>query len=521
MADEKNISVETLLKLDEHFNVATLLGKAIQAAAYQIEHPAGNGSRDRIDFASTISSPVATPDGPVFPSDEYEANIFNQKNQISALLIPEIEAFIKPCALYDMFLLSLDQLGIDPGSWWDIKDNNAPDFVLRLSLAWIIARRVFAIRHSEEAIRLISALEYSIEKAKPIPFAPFDDTDRKFVIEASNSIHGLDNISSAVTDQQQKAIMAEKLEQLKHSSVISSPTSLAFWNQSEAAATGISKKTGKKKPIKIPGVYTKPLPVDIELTIADAEGQPIEITGFDMALQATIGQMIRENNNRPVTATPAQIFRKCAGLDANASVSPASIEETVAAINKMRQADTTIAYAQQLSAFLKKDSKQENRQPDFDYSVSKVEGKLINADRSRTAFVSSNGKVIDDVFIFYRAPIIEHYSYGFRQLMEVDKKYLGGALNKATPENISFARYLLVQINHMKEEKAQGKPYNGLLTFETIAARCVYDISSRGKMRNFQAKVMDYCENLVSLGMIKKAEQYYKGKAYTGVKITL
>ena len=531
--NQPTLTQEQLFEAEAAFNLASLLGRSILAAAHQLRYPdyeperivwPGKPETLREEDGKDDAEPAATGSQNPAPADAVihsnEASIDAQIDQLTALYSPGIMDFLKSSALYDMFRLASSQFSFD-------EEKLAADILTdsdkrKTALAWVIVKRVFAVRHTDDTLHIINCTESAIRENQNYNYRPFDNVDQQFIIDTCALFI---NDFKTESGKPNEEFIAEKLEQLKHSSVITSPTSLAFWNQSEAAKTGL-KKSGEKKPLRIPNVYTKPLPVNIELTIAGPEGNPIEITGFDMALQATIGQMIRENNNKPVQATPAQVFRRCAGLDAAASVSPSSIEETISAINKMRQADTTIFYAQQLDAFLKRKSSEDKKQPDFDYSVSKIEGKLVNADRIRTAHVAANGKIVDDVFIFYRAPIIEHYSYGFRQLMEVDKKYLAGALNKATPENISFARYMLVQINRIKENKSSNKvpansSYTEKLTFDTVAARCVYDISNRAKLRNFQKKVYEYCENLVEMGHIKNVEPFYNGRVYAGVKITV
>lgn len=531
--EERKLTQEELYEAEAAFNLASLLGRSIQAAAFQIKHP--DYEPECIVWLDKPEPPADDEAEPEEESEEKaedlnqipedqsihsnEASIDAQIEQLTALYTPGVSDFLKPSALYDMFRLASSLFTFDEEKL--AADILTPADKRKMALAWVIVKRVFAVRHPDDTLHIINCTEAAVRMTNgSYHYKPFDEVDKQFITETCSMF--LDDFKEDKADNQPgEEFIAEKLEQLKHSNVISSPTSLAFWRQSEAAATG-QKKSGEKKAFKIPEVYKKPLPADIELTIAGPEGKPLEITGFDMALQATIGQMIRENNNKPVQATPAQVFRRCAGLDSNASVSATSVNETIESINKMRQADTTILYAQQLDAFLKRKSKSSEKQPGFDYSVSKIEGKLINADRIRTAHVAANGKIIDDVFVFYRAPIIEHYSYGFRQLMEVDKKYLAGALTKSTPENISFARYMLVQINRIKENKPSGNaPYTESLTFEKIAARCVYDISNRAKLRNFQKKVFDYCENLVAMGHIKKVEQYYKGRVYVGLLITV
>lgn len=534
---KKEMSEESFFEAEAFFNLASMLGRSIKAALFQYLHPEynpevlqvevsmrGEAENNQDQGKDTSHEPSPTKRAPKRKIHSNEEEIDDQMSQLDALYHPAIMELIGDSALVSMFRLALLQFN------WGIKDTNpkqaiSPEDKRKFAIAWVTAKRVFAVRHPDETLRILSLTDAirgdTIYGERPIVFRPMDKTDEEMIVETC----GLFDIDSG------KPIDLGKINPLKKSDKVSIPLSKAFWRQGEAAALGINKETGKRQALHIPDVYTDPKPVGVSMVISDNENKPVEITGFDMRVEGAILELWQANGGKPFQLSAASLFRECAGIDSRAAVSPASVETTINSLDKLRYTKTTIYYAEQIEAFLASHD-EKDQVSGFDYSLTAIDGPLVSADRIKKAYIGANGKVIDDTFMINRPPILAHYSLGFKQIMEVDKKYMR-CLPKATPENMSFATYILTQINMFLKDKEEnkipaGKPYTRKLTFKKIAERSMYFGSSnykdipRQRKRNFQDKIFKFCQNLVAAGgLIKDVEQLYDGKVYSGVKITV
>lgn len=184
-----------------YFNLATLLGKSIQAAAFAVTHPGYQPERfirpdrppvqpeddededDEIEAEDTApatqwyDSPVSG-DRPLIYSGE--GSIDEQIEQLIAMYTPGLREFLFKSSLPLMFHLACDQFSFD---MTDPGQEMGPTDKRKAALAWVIVKRVFAVRHPDECVYIVSATESGIRENPNIQFRPLDDTDRLFIVE--------------------------------------------------------------------------------------------------------------------------------------------------------------------------------------------------------------------------------------------------------------------------------------------------------------------------------------------------
>lgn len=189
MAEEPILTQEQAREAAAYFNLASLLGRCILAADSQIKHPDANPPRmltrdpsEPPPFVADDSEPEdedepAEDNGPAVYS---EVSINNQINQLIALYTPGVHAKLKGAALYDLFHLASAQFSFNEKNL--IEDKLSADDGNKMAIAWLITKRVFAVRHMDETILIISATE-DFNRAKPMTFRPMDPTDEEFITE--------------------------------------------------------------------------------------------------------------------------------------------------------------------------------------------------------------------------------------------------------------------------------------------------------------------------------------------------
>lgn len=187
-----------------YFNLATLLGKSIQAAAFAVTHPDYNPERivwldrppvppeededegeDDDEIEAEDTAPVEQLHDSAAPADRQiiysgEGSIDDQIEQLIAMYTPGLWEFIRKSSLPLMFHLACDQFSFemtDPGQEMGPADKR------KAALAWVIVKRVFALRHPDESVYIVSATESGIRENPNIQFRPLDDTDRLFIVE--------------------------------------------------------------------------------------------------------------------------------------------------------------------------------------------------------------------------------------------------------------------------------------------------------------------------------------------------
>jgi len=549
MEDINKISPETLLKLDESFNIASLLGKAILAAQSETEASYASTTEAQQDKAQ-----VDTVRGFEFQADEDEKEIAGQMRQLKAFFSPKIIEILRPSALYDMFMLSAERFGFDPSKQIDDYDSSCR---FKAAIAWIIARRVFSVRHPEEAIRLIN-LPDSIKDTKPITFSPFDETDRAFVVEICNSVHVEDLVKVTKQSDYDKV-----LSQISASGKIMIPASKAFRKQREIALSGVERDLNVGR-----GAI-------IKASITGKDGKPLGLSMFEMDIEATIGQLFQENGFKTLCLSPAQIYRKYAELPSDATVSPAEIRETIEAMDKLIITPATLDFTEQIERHTRL-----KRRDGFDYENPKRRGTLITGVHDMNPVRTHNGYKIEDSFTIHEMPMFYAYSYAIGQIYTVPSNYLTGDTatdptakkiktkkksdqqRRISKEDVSLRRYLLEYIEYQKGEwekrdrklRSKHKPvppfFEFDLPFESIArdifkdntaaqqraeaAQIRAEAANKNKpqpktkegatekqLRSLREQTYDFMCMQVKLGNISKCEYYKSGRSLRGVKIRL
>ena len=187
-----------------YFNLATLLGKSIQAAAFAVTHPDYNPElvvwldrqpvpqeeeededEDDDEIEAEDTAPVeqlhdsaAPADRPIIYSGE--GSIDDQIEQLIAMYTPGLWEFIRKSSLPAMFHIACEQFSFE---MTDPEQEMSPADKRKAALAWVIVKRVFALRHPDESVYIVSATESGIRENPNIQFRPLDDTDRLFIVE--------------------------------------------------------------------------------------------------------------------------------------------------------------------------------------------------------------------------------------------------------------------------------------------------------------------------------------------------
>lgn len=312
------------------------------------------------------------------------------------------------------------------------------------------------------------------------------------------------------------------------------PTSKAFWKQQAIAAA----EDGQAD-IQIDKRGTI-----IKASITGKDGEPIAVSRLAREIQATLGQLIMENG-KPLRITPAQIYRAFAGLDSEAYVTDQQENEVIRAMDSMLFSSAQLDFTQEIEKHTHLD-----RQPDYDYSQTKLTGQLVAGMKIEEGGSSYNGRAVGTSYLIYDMPMLFMYSYAVKQIGSHSRALLqSGAADQTlpaghpdkrplvtNPRNIIIKRYLIVQIDRIKghkQAKAQAatkagkKPpasYTENLTFDTIAAQCL-DQETGGDSPKIHRELRIIVERALldfqHQGAIKKAELYKDGRAYKGVSITV
>ena len=526
MSNGKSISMETLLKLDESFNIAHLLGKAIQALAYEVQPT--NEENEPQDAHANNGIVFGEGGKPSFPSDKYEANIVNQMNQLKALFSPDVFDLIRPSALYGMLLSGADQLGVDEKTL--VKEWHSVPIAPRAAIAWAIAKRVFSIRHPEDSIRIISLADIPAANRKPILYTPLDDTDRLFIAEVCSSVD-LDELGSEAPLE----ATLEKISQIPPQDVRYIPLlSKPFREQRAIAARRDFTR------VSVGGGAT------IRARIGREGEGPVELSEFEMLIQQVIGEMIQYyvrfhgDNSLPIRITPEQIFRWMYYDQTNmAKPSPEVRKQIVTAVDKLIQTPAELHILEQLEKHTQLKSK-----PGFK-KLLKNEGKMIGTLITGKHYSASyNGKALEDTFVIYDMPMFFYYSSFTGHLLKIDSKLITGETVKTTQtrktyNDVILREHIVYRVNLIKKEKndknkeiykkakrngEKAKPINNYtktILLSSLAEESDITLDTPKKLEVFRNKVLDYLKELAAQGEIKKSEPKYESRKITGVSVTV
>lgn len=543
--EDKKLTVDELMEADAYFNIASLLGKSLLAAAFQIRHPDYNPDRivwaerpepqeedeneeeDEEELAEASGSEPA-PAAQAIHSNE--ASLESQIEQLTSLYIPELYAFLKSSALYDMFRLAAAQFSFD-------EEKLAADVLTaedkrKMAIAWVIVKRVFAVRHPDETLLIISATEKAVRDAKPVTFRPMDDTDRQFIIETCSLIQK----DKPAAEEAPIAELLETISQMPQSDMLYLPTAKAFRNQPIIATSPAGAR------ISIDG---KNPPTEIFLQITGEDGKKIDqLSHFEMNIEAAIGQMLQQfravpgNEHSPIHVTPDQIYRAYACLDSGHPVTPAQREATSKAVDKLIHTPATLDITEQLKRHTDLKDKPQYKT----FRKGKIIGNLVTGSHTQRFY---NGRMVEDSFTIHEIPMLYSYSAMLNQIAAVEKRFLTGEgvtqRQRSNIDDIDLRRYLLVEINRIKKDKerrneairkenqrrARGdqkplaKDHTESLNFETISKGSGFNISTPKLARSLREKVYDFMQEQAAAKNIKRADYKIVNRRYTGIVITV
>ena len=545
MEEKRKLTPEELIEADAYFNLASMLGKSIQAAAFQAQHPEYDPTvaawspreeapeeteQDRTEDAlieEAAAQNTAEPE-PVIRSNEGSIDI--QIEQLTALHYPAVLNLLKPSALYAMFHLAVEQFSFD-------EERLAADILTeedkrKAAIAWIIAKRVFAVRHPDETLRVLSltdAIRGDIIYGETPPlFRPMDGTDIEMIIETCGLF---------VEDLVKEAPLAQVLERISQ-----------IPPQDERYIPLLSKPVREQRAIAARSRLT---PVNVgNATIKARIGKdgepPVELSEFEMLIQQVIGEMIQYfvrlngENSLPIRITPEQIYRWMYYDGSNMAKPSAEVrEQIVVAVDKLIQTPAELHILEQLEKHTKLKSK-----PGYK-KLMKNEGKIIgNLITGKHYSASYNGRELRDTFVIYDMPMFFYYSSFTGQLLKIDSKLITGETVKTgqsrkTYNDVILREHILYRVNLIKREKkdknkhivqqskySKSKPklidnFTKTILLSTLAEESDITLDTPKKLEVFRNKVLDYMRELKDQEEIKEFSPKYESRRITGVSVTV
>ena len=307
--------------------------------------------------------------------------------------------------------------------------------------------------------------------------------------------------------------------EVKHDLLVASDQKLSPVPRSPKAYMPVSKVSRKQLL-----ATTEALSVDVgggalvESQIWVDEG--ITLNEFDVEIQNTIGEMIQNNGDRVLTATPAQIFRECAALMDKEKVSSDMEGQVMDAVDKMLSARAVIDFSAQVQKH-----KRIKRQHDVDYDAVRIEGHLIEG---RKLIVNAGGysKV---AYRFYDKPMYYAYSHAIGQIATINKKLLNTSASgdsaksrKNTRDFVLLKRALAREIERMKKEAERNEgAYEPRLSYTKLQDEIGLREASEKQLRTLRADVDYLLEYWSTLGYIRTFDKYKNAHAFAGVRVEL
>lgn len=266
-------------------------------------------------------------------------------------------------------------------------------------------------------------------------------------------------------------------------------------------------------------------PVDISVTISDANGQALEIDGIRRGAQMAIGNLIDKNGgNLPIVITPDQVYREWACLASNVDITPQQAAEMEAAIDSLTSAPARVDFQAQLQQH-----KHMTKQPDYDYDSPKawlLSSNMILAEKVEAVRKDGSRSVAYRVHSY---PVLYRYSHVVGQIAQVKRSLITGGENKPEVEkgkkaqsgsrDVAMRHNVLTRIERMK--KSQNSSRRILL--EEIMSDLLIP-ASRQTERTLLKNLEQYLEELQAQGEIKKHSPLMGGRGnrkYIGFSLTL
>ncbi len=454
-----------------------------------------------------------------------------QLAQIFTLLHPRVKRiFGEESAVYQIFHKTLQLRGAT-GDTIEQQINGA-DRTWVIS-SWLITKQAFVMRHFDEMSLMLDTLKRdSLEnEPKHLQLPSITDNDIKFLTLVCESLKRERESAAGKKDLPEET--QRTISEIIATGNITLPISKPFRMQRELAANkGI-------------GNIDVGLGAIVKAKITGADGSAtIHLSKFEMDIEAAVGQIFQENGFHKITITPAQIYRKYAGMGPEDNVSPESIQKTIEAMDKLITTPATLDFTQQIEKHTKL-----KRRPHFDYESRSRKGTLISGVHDTKRSTTYKGSVVEDSFTIFDMPMFYAYSFAFGQMLTLPANLLTGEaakpqgekkirgrqterLVRLSSEEIGLRRYLLERIEYYKglKEKANRKrkynrekpldTYTGYILFSSVAEEIGYELTPK-RSRTLREQVYAFMQEQVKLKNIRAAEYHIKGKAYAGVKITL
>lgn len=559
--EDGKLTQEELLEAEAAFNLATLLGKSIQAAVFMVKHPDYEPDRivwidkpdappeeieedddleeDEDDDIPFVPDPMAGAAGPGLPViHSNEENVDIQVEQTICLYHPAMQDFLKGCALYEMLHVALEQFHYDMTKEALEQDQelSAAD-KRRIALAWVIVKRVFAVRHTDETLYIIAGTEKPIREAKQKEFKPMDEVDKQFITETIALLADpVDPIEEEEPDDAEAltATLATISQIPPQDTRYIALASKAFREQRTIAARNrfTSVNVGN---------------ATIQARIGKDGEPPVELSEFEMLVEQAIGEIIQYQTRLygekclPIAISPEQLYRWVV-YDGSSSTTVSSRERqmVIDAFDKLIHTPAELHILEQLEKHTRLKSK-----PGYK-KLLKNEGVMVGnlVTGIRVGVYRYNDKIINDALVISFMPMFFYYSAFTGQLLKVDRKLLTGEAVKASPaRNTAYdsilRNHILYRVDLIKREMRdknkkiiqQGKYTGGrqkpfasfskVILLSSLAEECKVSLASPKKLEVFRNKVLAYMQELKDQGEIKSFEPKYESRKITGVSVTV
>lgn len=525
--EEKKLTQEELLEADAFFNLASMLGRSIRAAAYQIQHPdykpeeisvsvdLGEDDEAEAETPEESQAPEATPANSMIHS---EGSMATQLAQVAAahLVYFSHECF-RSSALFHLFLFAYHHL----------KQDNTPkeDFAFPLTyssedenivaVAWVLAKRVFTICHPDETLNMLNICDNIIDvingKLKTPTFRQAGKADLEMIEEGCN-LFVVDASEEPV--QQVVEAMAENVSLLPKSDKLFLPRSILFRRMLDIAKTG----EVENYPVDRRGTT-----IQVQIRGKDKE-KVLGLSPLARSLQSTIGQMLQQfraipgNETKPIIVSTDKIYREFAGKDDSYSPSESQRKEIEEAMAVLMETYISLDYSIQVEK----------------HHLDQKDGFAPDNVRHRTPLIMADhisafhkGSMIKDAYRIWQAPAVYEHAFITGQIDTVDKRLLTGYTKerqKAGVDDITLRRYLLVEINRIKYNKRHQKitgNHTETINFASISSGSGFNTGSPKLWRTLRSKTETFLQEQVEANNIKKFSPVFVKQKQTGVSITV
>lgn len=477
--------------------------------------------------------------------------------QALTLMHPSVRQMLGESALYQIFSDALKHYDRTGES---LEEQIHGMNLIPLAGLWIITKRVFAFSHQQDCFRIFDALMKGITEKKLTALPDLEqitDSDRTNMdtfyaayFAGSPEPVGKEDQPDQQPEEKKQPEEPTSITTFAATDKIYMAASKAFRNQKAIAASGFVIDPADGLEGRKLNVGTASRPVVIRAMITDKDGKsPVQLTEFEMNIEATIGQMFQMNGYKSFKCTPAQIYRIYAGMDTEDTVHPDQIEKVVKAMDKLIQTPATLNFAEQLEKHTRM-----KKRDNFDYTDASRVGNLITGVHDQRKTHSYNGTTVEHTFTIHEMPMFYAYSYAVGQLYTVSKYLLTGetppaqevqkkakekpkaaGTRRLRSDDIDLRRYLLRYIEYQKTEKekrdkklkAYNKPipayFEFFLPFETVAKEFLEGTATAKIMRKIREQTYAFMIEQMNSpdSAVTFADYYKKGKALHGVRVRI